>query len=204
MQSFTIVSGRAAPLLQDNIDTDVIIRIERLTASDQSTLGDYALEAMRYDEKGREIPDFILNRPGFRNTSILIAGRNFGCGSSREGAVTALLARGIRAVIAPSFGDIFYGNCFQNGLLPVRIADAKLQDLADEAGVSESPTTVNLVDQVVVTPSGKELSFEIDPLQREAMMAGLDDVGQTQLLRDIILDWQRDDRSLRPWVWTTA
>ena len=201
MEPFRVLSGQAAPLLQANIDTDVIIRIERLTAADQTQLGNYALEALRYQADGRENPDFILNQPRFRNAPILLAGPNFGCGSSREGAVTALLGRGIRSVIAPSFGDIFYNNCFQNGLLPVRLDEAEIEAMAREIEASDQPVRVDLVDLEITTPLGRRLAFALDPQQRAGLLAGLDDIGQTLLARDDIVAWQDRDRLARPRVW---
>jgi 3-isopropylmalate/(R)-2-methylmalate dehydratase small subunit len=201
MEPFSKVNGQAAPLLRPNIDTDIIIRIERLTESDQSRLGDYAFEAWRFLPDGREDALFVLNEDRFRNAPILLAGANFGCGSSREGAVTALMGRGIKAVIAPSFGDIFYGNCFQNGLLPVTLPEKDIEALAAEVAAGADAVTVDLQEQVVVTPRGTRLAFSIDPLRRQAMLSGLDDIGQTLLLRDEIRAWQKEDRHARPWVW---
>ena len=194
MNSFIAVTGQAAPLPQANIDTDVIIRIERLTQKDQSELGDFALEALRYLPDGSEDPQFVLNQPRFRDAPILLCGANFGCGSSREGAVVALAARGIRAIVAPSFGDIFYGNCFQNGLLPVRLHETQVDTIAAEVWSSEAPVTIDLEAQTIVTPSGARVPFEIDPLRRQAMLLGLDDIGQTALVRDRIVAWQAADR----------
>jgi 3-isopropylmalate/(R)-2-methylmalate dehydratase small subunit len=131
MKPFVTVTGVAAPLLQANIDTDVIIRIERLTG--RADLGHYALEAMRYLPDGSPNPNCVLNEPRFGNAPILLAGRNFGCGSSREGAVTALMAMGVRCVIAPSFGDIFHANCFRNGFLPVELPESAIEKLAEQS-----------------------------------------------------------------------
>src|ERR1700704_6129149 len=144
MQPFTVVSGRAACLMKANIDTDVIIRIERLTAGDRNKLRHYALEALRYLPDGTEKPSFALNQPKYRGAPILIAGRNFGCGSSREGAVWALMDMGLRCVIAESFGDIFYGNCFQNGMLPIRLGYESIKELVEETLASEGMFTVDL------------------------------------------------------------
>ena len=204
MRPFTVVSGQAAPLLQANIDTDVIIRIERLTARDQSRLGDYALEALRFRPDGSEDPDFVLNRPRYREAPILLSGPNFGCGSSREGAVTALLGRGVRAIVAPSYGDIFYANCFQNGLLPVRLPEPDVEALARETELEDRDTVVSLVDCAITSAAGRTVRFEVDPRRREALLKGLDDIGLTSLMRDDILAWQARDRVRRPWVWTAA
>lgn len=201
MSPFTKVVGEAAPIVIDNIDTDVIIRIERLTEADQSRLGDYAFEMLRYREDGTEDESFALNRPRFRHAPILIAGRNFGCGSSREGAVTALVMLGIKAILAPSFGDIFYGNCFQNGVLPVALPQPEIQRLAAEATECPWPTTVDLQSQVVQSAKGRVVPFEIDGFRRDALLAGLDDIGQTVTLLPEILQWQEWDRARRPWLW---
>ncbi|MEI9984045.1 MAG: 3-isopropylmalate dehydratase small subunit [Aliidongia sp.] len=202
MQPFNTVSGRAAPLLQANLDTDVIIRIERLTAGDPGSLGLYAFEALRYRPDGTENPDFVLNRAGYRGAPILIAGPNFGCGSSREGAVTALLALGIRCVVADSFGDIFYGNCFQNGVLPVRLAAPEVTALAAEA--PDGAFTIDLRAGSITAPSGRRVAFEIDALRRSALLEGLDDIGLTLKHSAAITAWQQADRTTRPWVWQVA
>lgn len=203
MEPFKVVEGAAAPLLKANIDTDVIIRIERLTGKDRHHPGQFALEALRYRPDGSEDPDFVLNQAAFSTAPILLAGPNFGCGSSREGAVHALMDRGIKVVIAPSFGDIFYSNCFQNGLLPVRLDEAAVERIARESVATRAPIRVDLIEQVIVAPSG-DISFTIDPLRRAALLEGLDDIGQTLLLQDYIRAWQAEDRSRRPWVWEVS
>ncbi len=202
MTPFTTVSGRAAPLMKTNVDTDVIIRIERLTAGKASELGRYALEALRYRADGSENPDFVFNQPKYRSAPILIAGKNFGCGSSREGAVWALMGMGVRVVIAESFGDIFYGNCFQNGMLPIRLPDAVVQDLVEDSLGSDAPFTIDLEHGRLTTPSGKQLAFSVDQLRRESLLTGLDDVGLTMKSDDEITAWQAADRKARPWIWT--
>lgn len=203
MQAFTTLTGPAAPLLRANIDTDVIIRIERLTTLTGQALGPVALEALRYRADGSEDPDFVLNQPAFREAPILLAGANFGCGSSREGAVTALMARGIRCVIAPSYGDIFFNNCFQNGLLPIRLSEPQIAALADEAGGGES-LHVDLTARTLTTPGGSVIDFEIDSTRRECMLQGLDDIGLTLKDDALIRAWQQRDRAARPWVWALA
>ncbi len=196
MDPFTTVTGRAAPLLLANIDTDVIIRVEHLTAPDQTVLGRYAFESLRYEADGSEKAGFVLNRPDFRGAPILLAGANFGCGSSREGAVTAIQQMGIRSVIAPSFGDIFYGNCFQNGLLPIRLPENVIAELAAAPLLS-----VDLARQAVIAGNAVH-PFEIDPRRREALLEGLDDIGLTLKQMAAIRDFQSHDRVARPWVWT--
>lgn len=200
MQPFTEVTGLAAFLPRANIDTDVIIRIERLTSLAREQLGPYAFEALRYRLDGSEDPDFVLNRPSFRAATILITGENFGCGSSREGAVWALMAAGLRCVIAESFGDIFYNNCFQNGLLPVVLDPMSVARLAAETSKGE-PLKVDLNSCSVVTANGDAVIFEIDASRRQTLLVGLDDIGQTLRQRDEIAAWQSRDRVARSWIW---
>ncbi len=202
MTPFTTVSGRAAPLMKTNVDTDVIIRIERLTAGAREKLGQYALKALRYRADGSENPDFVFNQPRYRGAPILIAGKNFGCGSSREGAVWALMGMGVRVVIAESFGDIFFGNCFQNGMLPIRFPAAVVQSLMEESLGSDGPFTVDLERMQLTTPSGKEVAFAVDKLRRESLLTGLDDIGLTIRSDHEIAAWQAADRKVRPWIWS--
>ncbi|HKW52365.1 MAG TPA: 3-isopropylmalate dehydratase small subunit [Stellaceae bacterium] len=204
MEKFTVLRAVAAPLLRENIDTDIIIRIERLVgASRRSDLGGYAFEAWRYLPDGGETPGFILNREPYRRARILLAGRNFGCGSSREGAVWALAQLGFRAVLAPSFGDIFRNNCFQNGVLPVALAQTVIEELARqvEAAPERNQVTVDLARSVVVAPDGGETPFSIDALRREALLGGLDDIALTMKREDEIGRFQAADRARRPWIY---
>lgn len=197
----TTIVGPAAPLPLANIDTDVIIRIDRLTIGDPADLGHWAFEALRYLPDGDENPAFPLNTPAWRGAPILITEANFGCGSSREGAVTALLGLGIRCVIAESFGDIFYGNCFQSGLLPIRLDKATIDRLLAQATAAQRPFGIDLGARVIQTPGGETIPFVIDEHRREAMMAGVDDIELTLRDQDMIQRWQRDDRMRRPWAW---
>ena len=201
MQAFTTVSGAAAPLLRDNVDTDVIIRIERLTGTTRESMGAWAFEALRYRPDGSDNPEFVLNQPPFQGAPILIGGANFGCGSSREGAVWALMGMGLRCVIAPSFGDIFFNNCFQNGMLPVRLPAADVDRLAAACAGGNARVTVDLARQVVVFPHGEEVRFEIEALRRDAMLQGLDEIGLTLQHRAAIDAFQARDRLARPFVW---
>ena len=202
MRPLTAVSGPAAPLMAANVDTDVIIRIERLSDFDRDALGPYAFEAWRYDETGTERPDFVLNRPEWRGAPILLAGPNFGCGSSREGAVWALNAIGVRVVVAPSFGGIFRNNCYQNGTLPVVLPAETVEAFAEIARAQpEAPFTVDLDRQVVVPPNGSPVPFEIDGLRRRALMKGVDDLGLTAEYAALIAEHQQRDRAARPWAW---
>jgi 3-isopropylmalate/(R)-2-methylmalate dehydratase small subunit len=203
MKPFETIHGAAVPLLRANIDTDIIIRIERLTQGDRTKLGDYALEALRFLPDGSSNPASPFNWPRYRGAPLLIAGRNFGCGSSREGAVWALWQMGLRAIIAESFGDIFYANCFQNGLLPIRLSESEVERLASLADAEGMSFTVDLEREQIALPDGSEIEFSIDRSRRDALLAGLDDIGLT--LRDTasIDTWQASDRTQRPWVWDT-
>ncbi|AJG22004.1 3-isopropylmalate dehydratase small subunit [Cupriavidus basilensis] len=201
MQPFTVVTGAAVPLLRANVDTDVIIRIERLTALPREQLGPYALEALRYRADGSEDPGCVFNQPAFRGAPVLLAGANFGCGSSREGAVWALMGLGVRCVIAPSYGDIFYNNCFQNGVLPIRLPAEAVQALAAQCA-SGAPVRVDLASATLSAPDGATVAFPVDRLRREALLHGLDDIGLTLKDDALIRAWQQADRTRRPWAWT--
>jgi 3-isopropylmalate/(R)-2-methylmalate dehydratase small subunit len=200
MQAFTTLTGRAAPLLMANVDTDVIIRIERLAGVPRAELGRYAFEALRYRADGSDDPEFVLNAPEFRGAPILLAGANFGCGSSREAAVWTLMGIGIRCVIAPSFGDIFYGNCVQNGVLPIALDAAAIKQLTDATSAGRS-MTVDLVQQQVTADGNAALPFAIDTLRRDRLLSGLDAIDLALRDRPVIQAWQEADRARRPWVW---
>jgi 3-isopropylmalate dehydrogenase len=202
MKAFTRLNATAAPLMRANIDTDQIIRIDRLIEHRRGELGPFCMEALRYLPNGGEDPDFAPNAPRYRNAAILVAAENFGCGSSREHAVWALADWGVRAVIAPSFGDIFYGNCFQNGLLPVRLAREDVAAIAAELERDLPPAiTVDLQACTVTTPSGRVLAFEVEPERRDALLAGLDDIGMTLRDRAGIEAFRRGDEAARPWIY---
>ncbi len=200
MRPFTRITGPAAPLLRANIDTDVIIRIERLTGG--ADLGHHAFEALRYLPDGSSNQGCVFNKPRFAKAPILLAGRNFGCGSSREGAVTALMAMGLRCVIAPSFGDIFFANCFRNGVLPIVLPEDAIKRLAAQS--CNGDFTVDLEAHLVRAPSGETISFPIDALQREGLLEGLDEIGLTLKDESAIDAWQKVDRANRPWVWRSG
>jgi 3-isopropylmalate/(R)-2-methylmalate dehydratase small subunit len=197
MRAFTRITGPAAHLPQANVDTDVIIRIERLTGG--ADLGRYAFEALRYLPDGSPNPDCVFNDPRFSDAPILLAGRNFGCGSSREGAVTALMAMGLRCVIAPSFGDIFFANCFRNGLLPIVLPEDTVKRLAAASGTGDF--MVDLEARLVRAPSGDTTAFAVDALRRQGLLEGLDEIGLTLKDGSEIAAWQTADRVNRPWVW---
>jgi 3-isopropylmalate/(R)-2-methylmalate dehydratase small subunit len=200
MQPFTVVHGTAAPFLRPNVDTDVIVRIERLTSLSREQLGPFAFESLRFRADGSEDPDCVFNQPTFRGTPFVLAGPNFGCGSSREGAVWALQGLGVRAVIAPSYGDIFYSNCFQNGVLPIRLPLEQVEALAVQCAGGAS-LTVDLEQRAVTAPDGARIAFAIDPMRREALLHGLDDIGLTLKDDALIRAWQAQDRLARPWAW---
>jgi 3-isopropylmalate/(R)-2-methylmalate dehydratase small subunit len=197
MQPFTTVTGLAAPLMWANVDTDMIIPIQRLVGSTREGLGPFGFERFR----GR--PDFPLDQPPFAGAPILLAGENFGCGSSREGAVWTLMGMGLRCVIAPSFGDIFHNNCFQNGLLPVRLPLDLIRRIAEamEASPGNARVTVDLDRQEVVTPWGEAVPFAIDIRKREAMLNGHDETARTLQQAGEIAAWQAKDRAARAWAW---
>jgi 3-isopropylmalate/(R)-2-methylmalate dehydratase small subunit len=202
MTPLSTVSGPAAPLMATNVNTDVIVRIERLMLVERDQLGPHAFEAWRYDADGAPDPDFVLNQPAWQNAPILLAGANFGCGSSREGAVWALDCIGVRAIIAPSFGAIFANNCYQNGMLPVVLPAATVESFAEIARTQpQAPFTVDLERCVVVPPNGAPVAFEIDALRRQSLLTGLDDIGLTTGRLDEIAAFQAADRESRPWVY---
>lgn len=209
MKKISTISGIAAPLPLANVDTDVIIRIEKLSQCPREELGPWGFAPLRFLADGSENPDFVLNQAGWRGAPILVAGPNFGCGSSREHAVWALQGMGIGCVIAPSFGDIFRSNCFQNGLLPVQLADADAQKLLaylDEHYQRGDPTRiiVDLAGQAIRWPGGKDFRFTIEARRLTALLEGLDEIGLTHLHQARIDAWQALDRERRPWIWQIA
>nr|WKF59507.1 3-isopropylmalate dehydratase small subunit 1 [Paraburkholderia busanensis] len=203
MKPFTVVKGPAAPLMRNNVDTDLIIRIERISQLVRGQLGPWLFETLRYRNGGPEEgerDDFVLNRPAFRHASILLGGANFGCGSSREMAVWALEEFGIRCVIAPSFGDIFFNNCLQNGLLPVRLDAASIDTLAAVAA-NGVPLEVDLRALEIRASGLAPVSFDFDPSRRAVLLEGLDEVDQTLRLADEIAAFRREDRARRAWAY---
>lgn len=202
MTPLTTISGPAAPLMAQNVNTDIIIRIERLSLLKRDELGPHAFEAWRYNADGTPDPDFVLNKVAWANAPILLAGVNFGCGSSREGAVWALNCLGIRAIIAPSFGAIFANNCYQNGTLPVVLPAETVEAFAKIAlAQPDAPFTIDLNRKVVVPPNGTPVAFEIDELRRQSLLTGLDDIGMTTRRLAEIAAFQITDHAARPWVY---
>jgi 3-isopropylmalate dehydrogenase len=202
MEKVSIIRGSGAALLQPNIDTEVIISVERVMRFNRGKLGPYCLEPLRFRSDGSENPTFVLNQPRYREATVLIAGENFGCGSSREAAVWSLFDRGIRCIISPSFGDIFYTNCFQNALLPIVMPIEEVQRLAAELASSIDPSmTIDLVAQRITSAAGRVVPFEIDAGKRIALLEGLDEVSQTLTRAGAIAAFQAMDRVSHPWIY---
>ncbi len=200
MQPFTTLTGVAAPLKIVNVDTDMIIPKQYLKTIKRTGLGSALFSEQRYRDDGSENPDFVLNKPAYRKAQILVAGANFGCGSSREHAPWALLDFGIRCVISTSFADIFYNNCFQNGILPIKVSPEDLEKLFDDASRGSNATiTVDLEKQEVRGPDGGTVRFEIDPFRKHCLMNGLDDIGLTLEKAPAIEAFERK-LAQRPWA----
>ena len=200
MQKFTTLTGIAAPVPMVNVDTDKIIPKQFLKTLTRTGLGRHLFEEMRYAKDGKELPDFVLNQPAYRGAKILVAGANFGCGSSREHAPWALLDFGIRCVISTSFADIFYNNCFKNGILPIVVSEADLAKLMDDAERGANATiTVDLAKQEIAGPDGGRVKFEIDPWRKHCLLEGLDDIGLTMQKADKIKGFEEHAALARPW-----
>ena len=201
MRKFTKVKGVAAPMDRINIDTDQIIPKLHLRTIKRTGLGKFAFEEERYDVEGKENPDFILNKLPYRNSKIIVAGDNFGCGSSREHAPWALSDFGIRCVISTSFGDIFYNNSMKNGLLPVRVKRDHLEAIMEDAKDAENPElTVDLVRQEVHRPNGAVIKFVFDEFRRDCLLNGLDDIGLTLQKEKIIKEFENNRREGMVWL----
>lgn len=201
MQKFNKLTGVTAPLPIMNVDTDMIIPKQFLTTIERKGLGKGLFYEMRYDPAGKKIADFVLHKPAYAKAQILVAGDNFGCGSSREHAPWALLDYGFRCVIAPSFADIFYNNCFKNGILPVALpqadVDALMRDVTDNPGVE---TTVDLESQTITRGNKFSFKFEIDPFRKHCLMNGLDDIGLTLEKAATIESYETRLKSQKPWL----
>ncbi|WP_375551293.1 3-isopropylmalate dehydratase small subunit [Rhodophyticola porphyridii] len=201
MDKFTKLIGIAAPMPLINIDTDMIIPKQFLKTIKRSGLGVNLFDEMRYDDDGNEIPDFVLNKPAYRDAEILVAGDNFGCGSSREHAPWALLDFGIRCVIAPSFADIFFNNCFKNGILPIALPQEQVDVLMKDAEKgSNARMIVDLEAQTVTSSDGEVFAFEVDAHKRHCLLNGLDDIGLTMEKSDAIASFEQRARAEHPWV----
>ncbi|MBC9246776.1 3-isopropylmalate dehydratase small subunit [Paracoccus sp. 11-3] len=201
MDKFTTLTGIAAPMPLVNIDTDMIIPKQFLKTIKRSGLGVNLFDEMRYDRDGNEIADFVLNQPAYRQTQILVAGDNFGCGSSREHAPWALLDFGIRCVISTSFADIFFNNCFKNGILPIALPQEAVDILMEDARKgANARMTVDLENQTVSTSDGQEFHFDIDPFRKHCLQNGLDDIGLTIEKASSIQSYEDQMAQARPWI----
>jgi 3-isopropylmalate/(R)-2-methylmalate dehydratase small subunit len=201
MDKFTVLTGVAAPLPMINVDTDMIIPKQFLKTIRRTGLGRNLFDEMRYNPDGSEIPDFVLNRPAYRKASILVAGANFGCGSSREHAPWALLDFGIRCIIAPDFADIFFNNCFKNGILPIKLPQEQVDKLMDDAERGANATiTVDLEKQEIRGPDGGVIRFDVDAFRKHCLLNGLDDIGLTLEKVDRIDAFEAKRQAAQPWL----
>jgi 3-isopropylmalate/(R)-2-methylmalate dehydratase small subunit len=201
MQKFTTLTGIAAVLPMINVDTDMIIPKQYLKTIKRTGLGKGLFAELRYDEAGAALPEFVLNKKPYSDAKILITGENFGCGSSREHAPWALLDFGIRCLIAPSFADIFYNNCFKNGILPITLPQAEIDKLIDDAGRGANATlSIDLAAQEIRGPDGGAIRFEIDRFRKRCLMEGLDDIGLTLEKEGAIESFEQRARLERPWA----
>ncbi len=203
MDKFTSLTGVAAALNLRNIDTDMIIPKQFLKTIKRTGLGQHLFFEMRFDDDGNEIEDFVLNQSAYRNASILVAGDNFGCGSSREHAPWALADFGIRCVISTSFADIFYNNCFKNGILPIKLPQEDVDKLMDDARRGSNATvTVDLETQTIKGPDGGAINFEVEEFRKHCMLNGLDDIGLTMQRKDKIDTYEDGQRLSQPWLYS--
>ena len=201
MDKFETFSGIAAPMPLVNIDTDMIIPKQFLKTIKRSGLGVHAFDEMRYDDDGNEIPDFVLNQAAYREASILIAGDNFGCGSSREHAPWALSDFGIKVVVSTSFADIFFNNCFKNGMLPIVLPQEQVDLLMKDAEKgANARVEVNLEDQTITSSDGDVVKFDIDPFRKQCLLNGLDDIGLTLEKAASIDSFEAKAGAARPWA----
>jgi 3-isopropylmalate/(R)-2-methylmalate dehydratase small subunit len=201
MQKFEVLNGVAAPMNIVNIDTDMIIPKQFLKTIKRTGLGKSLFYEMRYTQEGQELPEFVLNKPAYRKAEILVAGDNFGCGSSREHAPWALLDFGIRCVISTSFADIFYNNCFKNGILPIKVSPDDLKKLLDDASRGSNATlTIDLPNQEIRGPDGGKVKFEIDAFRKHCLLNGLDDIGLTMEKASSIEAFEKKNAASHPWL----
>lgn len=201
MQKFTTLTATAAPLKTMNVDTDMIIPKQYLKTIARTGLGKGLFSEMRYFENGSPNPDFVLNKPAYKNAKILIAGDNFGCGSSREHAPWAITDYGITCVISTSFADIFYNNSFKNGLLPITVTQQELDSLFDDAEKGANATlTIDLAEQTIIAPDGRVIKFEIDAFKKHCLLNGLDDIGLTMVKEKSITAFEDLQKTARPWA----
>ena len=205
MDKFTTLEGIAAPLPMINVDTDMIIPKQYLKTIQRQGLGSGLFDEMRYNTDRSEVPDFVLNQPAYRHSKILVAGENFGCGSSREHAPWALLDFGIRCIIAPSFADIFYNNCFKNGILPIALPQEIVDQLMEDAKKgANAKLTIDLASQTITRPDGAAVKFEVDSFRKHCLLNGLDDIGLTMEKSKAIGSFEEKNRHSQPWLWTAS
>ncbi|WP_339778154.1 3-isopropylmalate dehydratase small subunit [uncultured Thalassospira sp.] len=201
MDKFDTLTGVAAPLPMLNVDTDMIIPKQFLKTIKRSGLGKNLFDEMRFDDQGNEIPDFVLNQAAYRNAKILVTGANFGCGSSREHAPWSLLDFGIRCIIAPSFADIFYNNCFKNGILPIALPQEDVDKLMSDAERGANATvTIDLEKQEITGPDGGCIKFDVEPFRKHCLLNGLDDIGLTLQQADAINGFEAERAASQPWL----
>jgi 3-isopropylmalate/(R)-2-methylmalate dehydratase small subunit len=201
MDKFTTLEGVAAPLKMINVDTDMIIPKQYLKTIKRTGLGTGLFSELRYKDDGSENPDFVLNKPAYRKAKVLVVDDNFGCGSSREHAPWALLDFGIRCVISTSFGDIFYNNCFKNGILPIRVTPEQLEKLFDDAKRGANATlSIDLSKQEIRGPDGGMIKFEVDAFRKHCLLNGLDDIGLTLQKKPAIDSYESKLKAARPWI----
>lgn len=202
MQKFNTLTAIAAPMPIMNIDTDMIIPKQFLKTIKRTGLGANLFDEMRYTPEGKEIPGFVLNNEPYRKAGIIVAGANFGCGSSREHAPWALLDFGIRCIIAPSFADIFYNNCFKNGILPIALPQSEVDKLMDDAERGDNARiTIDLETQEISGPDGGVIKFNIDPSNKKCLLEGLDDIGLTFARAANIDSFEEKDKAVKPWLY---
>ncbi len=199
MEKFELLKGIAAPLEMINVDTDMIIPKQFLKTIKRSGLGKNLFHELRYDIQGNIKNDFVLNWDPYKQASILVAGDNFGCGSSREHAPWSLLDFGFKCIIAPSFADIFYNNCFKNGILPIRLDQKKVDVLMDQAN-QKKQLTINLKDQLIILEDGNTIEFQIDPFRKKCLLEGLDDIGLTLQKKEKIDQYEASLKNTHPWI----
>ena len=201
MQKFDKLSGIAAPMDILNIDTDMIIPKQFLKTIKRSGLGANLFHEMRFDDEGNDRPEFVLNKPAYKEAKIIVAGDNFGCGSSREHAPWALLDYGVRCVISTSFADIFFNNCFKNGILPIKVtAEQRDALMADAADVENPELSVDLVNQTISRPNGATINFDVEPFRKQCLLDGLDDIGLTLEKGREIDSFEAGRDADRPWL----
>ena len=199
MEKFELLKGIAAPLEMINVDTDMIIPKQFLKTIKRSGLGKNLFHELRYDIQGNIKNDFVLNWDPYKQASILVAGDNFGCGSSREHAPWSLLDFGFKCIIAPSFADIFYNNCFKNGILPIRLDQKTVDVLMDQAN-QKKQLTINLKDQLILLEDGNTIEFQIDPFRKKCLLEGLDDIGLTLQKKEKIDQYEASLKNTHPWI----